>query len=99
MFQQLINGVPAGTRIVVAGISIGTDHVEPAQRVLKELDIRFSLSYTPEQFAETFTHLAAGDFDVATPLTGAVGLDGVADAFARLGTCLHDAKILLDPTR
>jgi threonine dehydrogenase-like Zn-dependent dehydrogenase len=99
LIQQLIYGVPAGSRIVVAGISIGADHFEPAQAVLKELDIRFSLYYTPEQFAETFTHLAAGDFDVAALLTDTVGLDDVRDAFARLGTSAHDAKILLDPTR
>jgi threonine dehydrogenase-like Zn-dependent dehydrogenase len=99
LIQQLINGVPAGSRIVVAGINTGADHFEPAQAILKELDIRFSLYYTPEQFADTFTHLAAGDFDVAALLTGTVGLDGVADAFARLGTSPHDAKILLDPTR
>jgi threonine dehydrogenase-like Zn-dependent dehydrogenase len=99
LIQQLISGVPAGSRIVVAGISFGTDHFEPAQAVLKELDIRFSLYYTSEQFAETFTRLAAGDFEVAALLTDTVGLDGVADAFARLSTSPHDAKILLDPTR
>jgi threonine dehydrogenase-like Zn-dependent dehydrogenase len=99
LIQQLIHGVPVGTRIVVAGISIGTDHFEPAQGVLTELDIRFSLYFTPERFAETFTHLVAGDFDVAALLTDTVGFDGVADAFARLGTSPHDAKILLDPTR
>jgi threonine dehydrogenase-like Zn-dependent dehydrogenase len=78
---------------------MGADHFEPAQGILKELDIRFSLYYTPEQFAETLMHLAAGDLDVAALLTGTVGLDGVADASARLGTRPHDAKILLDPTR
>jgi threonine dehydrogenase-like Zn-dependent dehydrogenase len=98
LIQQLIGGIPAGSRIVVAGINLGTDQFEPAQGILKELDVRFSLYYTPEQFADTFTHLAAGDFDVAALLTGTVGLDGVADAFARLATSPRDAKILLDPT-
>jgi hypothetical protein len=99
LIQELISGVPAGSRIVVAGLNIDTDHFEPAQGVLKELDIRFSLYYTPEQFAETFAHLAAGDFDVAALLTGTVALDAVSDAFARLGTFPHHGKILLDPTR
>ncbi|HZA08973.1 zinc-binding dehydrogenase [Mycobacterium sp.] len=99
LIQQLIGGVPAGSRIVVAGINIGADHFQPAQAVLKELDIRFSLYYTPEQFAQTFTHLAAGDLDVAALLTDTIGLDGIADAFTRLSNSPHDAKILLDPTR
>lgn len=39
-----------------------------------------------------------GDFDVAPLLTGTVPLDGIADAFERLRSNPHDAKILLDPT-
>jgi threonine dehydrogenase-like Zn-dependent dehydrogenase len=99
VIQQMIAGMPPGSRIGVAGINMGSDIFEPAQAVLKELDIRFSLYYSPEQFAQTFAHLAAGDFYVAPLLTGTVGLDGVADAFERLGSNPHDAKILLDPSR
>ena len=39
----------------------------------QKLDLRFSLFYSPEQFAQTFAHLVAGDFDVAPLLTGSVG--------------------------
>lgn len=98
LIQQLIGGVPAGTRIGVAGINMSSDTVEPAQCIVKELDVRFSLYYSLEEFAQTFTHLAAGDFDVAPLLTGTVTLDGVADAFERLRNNPRDAKILLDPT-
>ncbi|MEE4023539.1 zinc-binding dehydrogenase [Gordonia sp. PKS22-38] len=99
LLQQLISGVPAGSRIVVAGIEMGSDSIEPAQGILKELDIRFSLYYSPEEFAETFAHLAAGDLDVEPLLTDTVGLEGVAAAFERLRSNPHDAKILLDPSR
>jgi threonine dehydrogenase-like Zn-dependent dehydrogenase len=99
LIQQLVGGVPAGSRIVVAGINIFTDHFEPAQAILKELDIRFSLYYTPDEFAQTFTHLAAGDLDGTALPTDTVGLDAVPNVFTRLGNSPHDAKILLDPTR
>jgi hypothetical protein len=99
LLQQLIGGVLAGSRIAVAGINMGSDSFEPAQGILKELDIRFSLYYTPQEFAQTFTHLAAGELDAAALLTGTVGLDGVADAFERLGNSPSEAKILLDPSR
>jgi threonine dehydrogenase-like Zn-dependent dehydrogenase len=99
LIQQLIAGVPPGSRIAVAGINMSSDHFEPAQCIVKELDLRFSLFYSPEQFAQTFAHLAAGDFDVAPLFTGRVGLDGVADAFERLSSNPRDAKILLDPTQ
>ena len=97
--QEVIAGAPAGSRIVVAGLCMTADSFEPAQAILKELDIRFAVMYSPEEFAQTFAHLAAGEFDVAPLLTGVVGLDGVADAFERLGNSPADAKILLDPKR
>jgi threonine dehydrogenase-like Zn-dependent dehydrogenase len=99
LIQQLIGGVPPGSRISVAGINMSSDDFEPAQCIVKELDIRFSLFYTLDEFAQTFAHLAAGDFDVAPLLTGTVGLDDVADAFERLRSNPSDAKILLDPAR
>jgi threonine dehydrogenase-like Zn-dependent dehydrogenase len=99
LIQQLIGGVPAGSRIVVAGINTGSDSFEPAQGILKELDIRFSLYYTAEEFAQTFAHLAAGELEAAALLTGSVGLDGIADAFERLGNSPSAAKILIDPSR
>ena len=98
LIQQMIAGVPAGSRIVVAGINMSSDQFEPAQCIVKELDIRFALYYSLEEFAQTFAHLAAGDFDVTPLLTGTVGLDGVADAFERLSSDPHEAKILLDPS-
>jgi threonine dehydrogenase-like Zn-dependent dehydrogenase len=98
LIQQLVSGIPPGSRISVVGVNMSSDNLEPAQCVVKELDITFSAFYTPEQFAQTFAHLAAGDFDVAPMLTGTVPLEGVADAFDRLRSNPHDAKILLDPT-
>lgn len=99
LLQQIIAGMPAGSRIVVAGIALGPDSIEPGHGILKELDIRFSLYYSPQEFAETFAHLAAGDLDVESLLTDTVGLDGVADAFEQLSSNPRHAKILVDPTR
>jgi 2-desacetyl-2-hydroxyethyl bacteriochlorophyllide A dehydrogenase len=99
IIQELIMGAPAGSRIVVAGVCMTPDTFQPTQAILKELEIRFAVMYSPEEFARTFAHLAAGDFDVAPLLTGTVGLDDVADAFERLGNSPSDAKILLDPKR
>ncbi len=43
--------------------------------------------------------LADGKVDASPLLTGTVGLDGVADAFAQLGDPERHAKILIDPAR
>ncbi|MEZ5186177.1 MAG: zinc-binding dehydrogenase [Candidatus Nanopelagicales bacterium] len=98
LLQQMIAGAPAGSRISVAGINLDPDTIEPAHGVLKELDIRFSLYYSPQEFAETLQHLASGELQANELITGRVGFDGVADAFARLGTNPTDAKVLIDPS-
>lgn len=98
ILQQMIAGAPAGSRISVAGINLDPDTIEPAHGILKELDIRFSLYYSAHEFAETLGHLASGALHAAPLITGTVGYDGVADAFARLGTSPTDAKILIDPS-
>ncbi|MGO9654179.1 zinc-binding dehydrogenase [Mycobacterium sp.] len=99
IIQQLVAGSPAGSRIVVAGICMTSDTFEPVVAILKEVDIRFAIMYSAEEFAQTFAHLAAGDLDVAPLLSGTVGMDQMADAFDRLANSPSDAKILLDPTR
>ena len=48
---------------------MSSDSFEPAQGILRELDIRFSLYYTPQEFAQTFAPLAAGELDTAVLLT------------------------------
>lgn len=98
LLQQMVAGAPAGSRISVAGINLDPDTIEPAHGILKELDIRFCLYYTPEEFAETAELLASGQLTAAPLLTGTVGFDGVADAFERLGNSPTDAKILIDPS-
>lgn len=98
LLQQMIAGSPPGSRISVAGINLAPDTIEPAQAILKEVDLRFCLYYSAEEFAQTLELLASGSIDAEPLVTGHVGFDGVADAFTRLGTSPTDAKILIDST-
>lgn len=95
--QQIIAGSPARTRIVVAGLCMTSDSYEPAQAVLKELELRFAMMYSPQEFARTFAHLADGDFDVAPLVTRTIGLDEVPDVFAAPPASSDDAKVLIVP--
>ncbi|MFE7243003.1 zinc-binding dehydrogenase [Streptomyces sp. NPDC057580] len=97
--QQIITGSPARTRIVVAGLCMTSDSFEPAQALLKELELRFAMMYSPKEFARTFAHLAGGDFDVAPLVTRTVGLDEVPEVFASLSATPEDAKVLIVPAR
>lgn len=85
------------TRIVVVGVCMERDHMEPILAINKELSLRFVLAYTPEEFAVTLGHLAEGRIDVQPLITGRIGLAGVAAAFEELKSPGRHAKILIEP--
>jgi threonine dehydrogenase-like Zn-dependent dehydrogenase len=57
------------------------------------------LGYTADEFAASLRHIAEGLIDVSPLITGHVGLDGVAAAFADLASPEQHAKILVQPWR
>jgi threonine dehydrogenase-like Zn-dependent dehydrogenase len=99
MLQKLIEAAPAGSQIVVAGVCMEPDTVEPFLAIAKQIDFRFVLGYTPEEFAATLGDIAEGRIDVAPVITDTVGLDGVAGAFAALADPESQVKIVVEPGR
>ena len=99
VLQQLIDGAPAGARIVVVGVCMETDRIEPFIGIVKQLNVQFVLAYTAAEFAESLRHLAEGRIDADALITGTVGLDGVAGAFADLANPEKHAKVMVDPWR
>ncbi len=97
VIEQIVTGAPAFTRVVVVGVCMGEDRFRPSMAINKEIDLRFVLGYTPLEFRDTLHMLAEGKVDPAPLVTGTVGLDGVAQAFADLGDPERHAKILIDP--
>ncbi|WP_337189383.1 zinc-binding dehydrogenase [Phenylobacterium sp.] len=97
VLQALIEAAPAGAQIVVAGVCMETDRIEPSIAITKEIELTFVFGYTPEEFALTLRQLAEGVIDVAGLVTGEVNLDGVAGAFEALGDPEAHVKILVRP--
>jgi len=97
VIDSIIDSAPLFSRVVVVGVCVGPDRFRPAMAINKEIDLRFVLGYTPLEFRDTLQMLADGKVDPAPLLTGQVGLDGVAAAFAALGDPEAHAKILIDP--
>jgi 2-desacetyl-2-hydroxyethyl bacteriochlorophyllide A dehydrogenase len=87
----------SGTRLVVAGVCMQPDTVHPFFAITKEISVHFVFAYTPDEFADTLRALAEGDIDVAPLITGVVGLDGIAKAFADLADPERHCKILVTP--
>jgi len=99
VLDQLMAPAPRGTRIVVVGVCMEADTIHPMLGISKELNLQFVLGYTPEEFATTLGHIATGAIPTAPLITGHVGLEGVAQAFADLASPERHAKVLVHPGR
>jgi len=99
LIDRIMREAPRETRVVVAGVCMEDDRIRPMVGINKELSVQFVLGYTPMEFAETLGDIAEGRIPVAPLVTGRVGVDGVADAFAALARPDEHAKILVEPWR
>ena len=69
----------------------------PLVGIVKELNLQFTFYYDPVEFGDTLRSIAEGELDVTPMLTGAVGIDGVPDAFDALANPEEQVKILVEP--
>ena len=98
VLQSIIDGAPLFSRIVVVGVCMQMDQIEPAMGNNKELDVRFSMGYSPLEYRDTLHMIAEGRVNCAPLITGVVGLNGVDNAFNALRDPEQHAKILIDPS-
>jgi threonine dehydrogenase-like Zn-dependent dehydrogenase len=99
MIEHVISSAPLLSRVVVVGVCMGSDSFRPSMAINKEVELRFAFAYDPAEFHQTLQWIAKGRVDVMPLVTGTVGLDGVAGAFAELASPERHAKILVDPGR
>lgn len=99
LIQQIFEKAPRDARVVVVGVCMEPDTIEPLFAIFKELNLQFVLGYTPEEFARSLRLLAEGKVDAEALITGKVGLEGVKGAFEELGNPERHTKILVEPWR
>jgi threonine dehydrogenase-like Zn-dependent dehydrogenase len=99
MLQAVAEAAPAGSRIVVAGVCMERDSIEPLLFITKQIELRFVLGYSRDEFAKSLENLAEGRTRYNEIITGVVGLDQTPDAFARLQTDKSQIKIMVAPGR
>ncbi len=97
VIQALALAAPAGARIVVAGVCMETDKIEPLLFITKEIELRFVFGYSREEFAASLQMLAEGQTAYSQIVTGVVSLAETPDAFVRLQTDKSQIKILVAP--
>lgn len=99
VIESIMAGAPPNARMVVVGVCMERDHIEPLFGINKELNLQFVLGYTGEEFAATLRNLAEGKVNGDPLVTGKVGVEGVAQAFEDLSSPERHAKILVEPWR
>jgi threonine dehydrogenase-like Zn-dependent dehydrogenase len=99
MIDSLMAAAPADARLLVVGVCMERDQIEPMLGTNKELNIQFVLGYSGDEFRTTLRHLAEGRINCDPLITGKVDVQGVAGAFEALASPEHHAKILVEPWR
>ena len=99
VIDQMMSAAPHGARIVVVGVCMENDTIQPMFGINKELNLQFVLGYTREEFSQTLYNIADGKLPLEPLITGKVGVEGVAGAFEELASPERHAKILVEPWR
>ena len=97
--DALMREAPSRSQIVVVGVCMEPDRIEPSIGVMKQQTISFALGWTAEEFRDSLDAIGRGDVDAGALITGRVGLEGAAAAFDELGRPEHHVKILVLPGR
>ncbi|MFM5923257.1 MAG: zinc-binding dehydrogenase, partial [Novosphingobium sp.] len=97
LIQQLFEKVPPTGTIIIVGVCMESDRIEPSLAINKQLSLKFVFGYSPDEFAATLHEIAEGKRDVAPLMSGTVGRSGVVDAFKALAGGGGKIKVLVDP--
>jgi threonine dehydrogenase-like Zn-dependent dehydrogenase len=97
ILNDILRSAPAGSRVVVVGVCMEHDTINPFFGISKELNVQFSLAYDPAEFAQSLRSIAEGAVDVAPMVTGRIGLEGVPSAFDALADPEEHCKIIITP--
>lgn len=97
ILNSLIVGAPLFSRVVVVGVCMQQDMIEPAVAIQKEIDLRFVFGHAPHEFRAALHMIADGKLRCEPMITGVVGLEEVERAFDNLTDPERHAKILIDP--
>jgi threonine dehydrogenase-like Zn-dependent dehydrogenase len=97
MIDQAMSDAPRRSRLTVVGACMEPDTIHPLTALGKELSLQFCFAYDFAEVADTLRAIAEGEIDVASLITGSVGLDEVAWAFETLANPGDHVKLLVVP--
>lgn len=97
MLMALAQQAPVGATIVVVGVCMELDGLEPAFLIQKGITLKFVFAYSGEEFADAFRMILANPDRLAPLVTTRVGLSGIGSAFDALTGGTGAIKALVKP--
>jgi len=97
MLDAAMRMAPRGSRVLVVGVCMQEDRIQPMVGIRGELSVQFALGYQPDEFTASLHAIADGTVDLEPIITGIVSVDGVPQAFDDLARPDVHAKILVTP--
>jgi (R,R)-butanediol dehydrogenase / meso-butanediol dehydrogenase / diacetyl reductase len=86
-------------RIVISGACAEPIGIEPVTALLKELSIRFSVCYRPDEFRDVIDAFATAAIDPAPMVGPRVGLNRIVDAFDLVRGTDVQGRVLVTPAQ
>jgi len=83
-------------KVVVIGVCMEPDTIQPTRCILKEVQIQFALAYTRADFQETIDAVSNGAIDATPMITDIISVDQVPAMFTELKHPGTRAKVLVE---
>jgi (R,R)-butanediol dehydrogenase / meso-butanediol dehydrogenase / diacetyl reductase len=84
-------------RLVISGACAEPTTIEPVTALLKELTVRYSVAYVPDEFRQVIAAFSHGDIDPTPTIGPTFGLDQVAEAFAAVREARAQGRVSVRP--
>lgn len=97
MIPDFVQRAPEQACIVFSGLHTEPVPFNPAHATVKQLNLKFSYYYEPEEYAACLQALAEGKVPWQQMITGTVGINHVADAFDTLMQRNEHVKVIIEP--
>lgn len=97
MIANTMRSAPSRSELVVVGLCMEPDVIEPTIAISRQLTVKFVLGWNAEEFAASLDGIASGRIDVAPLVTGRVDVDGAPGAFDTLAQPEQHVKIVVQP--
>ena len=97
LLQECISLAPRRSRVVVVGVCMESDTIQPLVAVTKELTVQFVVAYERRDFELAIAMIDQRRIASEEMITDVVGLDGFCQAFEALKHPGTQCKVLLEP--